>query len=317
MKTSRLILAILAAILADNAAGGVGAAAQTPPGWGAVETTRPGSGVPGAPNTTVVPRALPDSATAPMSEVQLEGFLTEDGQRIDQGLVWRVFHGKSADGRLRLMSVHRESSPRLRLEPGDYTINAALGRAHLTRQIRLKAGAPTVARFVLNAGGLRVTTTLQSGEPIPDRQTQIEIFAGERDQSGERARILSGVRPGIVIRLNSGIYHLVSTYGDANAVVRSDVNVEAGKITEVTVVHQASRATLKLVTRAGGEAIADTQWSIASPEGEVILESVGALPTHILAPGTYTITAKHKGNTYRRNVTLAPGEVAAVEVVIQ
>jgi hypothetical protein len=312
----RVLCTIIAAGALGPVAGANIAAAQAPSGWSTTGTPG-GTATPAAPNTTVVPRALPESASAPLSEVQLEGFLTEDGQRIDQGLVWRVFHGRSSDGRLKLVSVFRDASPKLRLAPGEYTINAAMGRAHLTRQIRLKAGAPTVARFVLNAGGLRISATLTTGEPLPERLVRIEILAGERDQSGERTRVLSGVRPGIVIRLNSGVYHLVSTYGDANAVVRSDVNVEAGKVTEVAVVHQASRATLKLVARAGAEAIADTQWTIATQDGDVVKESVGALPTHILAPGTYVVTARHANTTYRRDVTLTAGEAAEVEVVMQ
>jgi hypothetical protein len=31
-----------------------------------------------------------------------------------------------------------------------------------------------------------------------------------------------------VIRLPEGVYHVVSTYGDANAIMRSDMKVEAG-----------------------------------------------------------------------------------------
>ena len=46
-------------------------------------------------------------------------------------------------------------------------------------------------------------------------------------------RIVDGVKQGVILRLNSGIYHVVSTYGDANAHVRTDVTVEAGKLTWV------------------------------------------------------------------------------------
>lgn len=288
-------------------------------GWQTIDKSPPRAPSPVlppvAPNTTVVPRAVPDSAA--QAEIQLEGYLTDDGQRLDQGLVWRIYQGRTADGRVKLLSTHRDPTPKVRVPVGEYVVNVTLGRAHLTRQVAVKAGLPTKARFVLNAGGLRIAATLVTGEPLPDRAVLIDVLAGERDQSGERARILSGVRPGLVIRLNAGIYHLVSTYGDANAVVQSDITVEAGKVTEATVVHHAARTTLKLVARAGGEALADTQWAIATPQGEVVKETVGALPTHILAPGTYAVTARHGGQSFRRDVTLTAGEVAEVEVVMQ
>jgi hypothetical protein len=117
--------------------------------------------------------------------------------------------------------------------------------------------------------------------------------------------------------LNAGIYHVVSIYGDANAIVRADVNVEAGKLTEATVSHTGARVTFKLVTRTGGEAQADAQWGVFNAQGEPVKESVGALPTHILAPGAYVVTAKHSGRSFRRDFTVRAGETTQVEVVMQ
>ena len=70
-----------------------------------------------------------------------------------------------------------------------------------------------------------------------------------------RTKVMSGLAPGVVVRLNAGIYSLVSAYGDANAVARADVTVEAGKLTEATLMHAAAKATFKLVARSGGDAV--------------------------------------------------------------
>lgn len=51
-------------------------------------------------------------------------------------------------------------------------------------------------------------------------------------------------------------YHVVSAYGSVNATVRSDIRVEAGKLTEATVEHKAAQVTMKLVREKGGEALA-------------------------------------------------------------
>jgi hypothetical protein len=66
------------------------------------------------------------------------------------------------------------------------------------------------------------------------------------------------VRLGVILRLNSGIYHVISTYGDANAQVRTD-DGRSRQADEATVAHAVGKATFKLVMRAGGEALADTQ----------------------------------------------------------
>ena len=178
-------------------------------------------------------------------------------------------------------------------------------------------GEMPAERFVLNAGGLRLSALVANGEPAPANTIMFEVFSDERDQFGNRTKILGGARPSVVIRLNSGIYHLVSTYGDANAVVSTDVTVEAGKLTEATVAHAVGKATFKLVMRAGGEALADTQWQITTPQGDVIKESGGALPTHMLAPGNYVVNATSQGRTFRREFTLQHSDALQVEVVVQ
>lgn len=271
------------------------------------------------PNTTVVPRSVPD-AKAPAGgggagQVGLVAVLTQDGQNIERGLVWRVFRAKPADGKLQLVSTHRDASPTLRLDAGDYIVSVAFGRAHLTRKVTVLADRPAQERFVLNAGGLRLASTLTNGEAVNEKAVSYEIYSDERDQYGQRTKVMSAARPGLVIRLNAGIYNVVGTYGDANAVARSDVTVEAGKLTEATLTHAAGTVTFKLVARPGGDAIADTQWNIANAQGEVVKESVGALPTHVFAPGTYTVSARNAGEVFQRTFAVQAGVAAQVEVL--
>ncbi|MEQ1696429.1 MAG: hypothetical protein ABL901_11370 [Hyphomicrobiaceae bacterium] len=256
-------------------------------------------------------------ATLSIAEVRLEALLTSDGQHIDQGLIWRVFSGKPGqDGKPKLVATHREASPSLKIAPGDYTVNVAFGRANLTRKITVKTTESNVEQFVLNAGGLRVTADI-GGTQAPANAITYTIQSDERDQFGNRPTIMTGARPGLIIRLNAGIYQLTSIYGDANAIVRADITVEAGKLTEAALSHAAGKVAFKLVTEPGGDAVPDTQWSIQTPAGEIVKESVGALPTHILAPGTYAAFAKKAGKSYRRDFMIRPGDVVQVEVVAQ
>lgn len=293
------------------------AAAQTTPSW-QTETNAPA-------NTTVIPRSSTPktgggggaAATGGAGQISLAAFLTDESQAIQQGLVWRVFREKAGiDGKIALVSTVRDAIPTLRLEPGTYQINVALGRANLTRKITVSGDQPQQERFVLNAGGLRVVPTLASGEQASDKVVTYDVQSDERDQQGERVKVATGAKAGLVLRLNAGIYSIVSTYGDANAVARADVTVEAGKLSEVTVAHAAAKVTFKLVTRPGGDAIADTQWSLATAQGEQVRQSSGALPAHYLAPGGYVVSARHAGRTYQREFSVKSGDTAFVEVVI-
>ena len=74
---------------------------------------------------------------------------------------------------------------------------------------------------------------------------------------------------GDVVLLPEGTYYIVSNYGEGNSVVRSDVHVDAAKLTDVVVTHRAAVITLKLVNNSGGEALANTQWTVLTPGGDV------------------------------------------------
>ncbi len=292
--------------------------ATTPaPGWNAdIEVKKPAvaQGLIKPGNMTVIERSGEGKAP-PGTGVKLVALLTADGQQIDQGLVWRIFQAADPGGKSKLVGEHREASPSVKLQPGDYTVNAAFGRANLTRKISVKPNTAGLEQFVLNAGGLRLKAYI-GGQPVPQGVVTYAIFSDDRDQFANRTAVMSGAKPDLIIRLNAGIYRVVSTYGDTNAHVETDVTVEAGKLTETALAHAAGKATFKLVTRTGGEALPDTHWTILGIEGETIKDSVGALPTHFFAPGSYIVTARSGGRMFKSNFTIKDGDTATVEVMM-
>jgi hypothetical protein len=114
-----------------------------------------------------------------------------------------------------------------------------------------------------------------------------------------------------------GTYYVVSTYGDVNSVVRSDVQVQAAKLTDIVVTHRAAVITLKLVNESGGEALANTQWTVSTPDGDVIKESIGAFPRLVLAEGDYHLIARNEGRIYQRDFKVINGVDGEVELLAQ
>lgn len=300
--------------------------AQQTPGWTPGVTTAPPAGDSWSTQSTLEPpggssaveqarEAL--SAEAAASGVMATAKLIEDGRELTNDLVWRVYKPNSAGGQdPDLISTHTGAPVRLKLDPGTYLINVSFGRSHLTRRVTVEAGPMRPETFVLNAGGLRLTA--YAGEKVvsPD-SVSFNIYEAEPDQSGERRLLMSKARPGTIIRLNAGIYYLVSTYGGLNASVETEVSVEAGKLSELAVAHAAARATFALVTRPGGEAVPATRWTVTTAEGDVVARSVGALPSHILAPGRYKVLAKNGGREFQQDFVLEDSQLTRVEVLSQ
>lgn len=253
---------------------------------------------------------------ANMRELTLAAKLTEDGDLLQEGLTWRIFKpDPNDDGKLPLIATANGGATRFALEPGSYLVHAAFGRAGITKRISVTTDNREEI-LVLDAGGLKLDAVLSGGVRIPREKLRFSIYSEEDQANGERALILPDVKPDDIVRLNTGTYHIVSNYGAENATIRADLKVEAGKLTEATVEHKAAELTMKLVREAGGEALADTAWSVINPSGEVIKESVGAFASMVLAEGDYTVIAKNKDKLFQRDFTVVAGKNQDVEVLL-
>ncbi len=168
--------------------------------------------------------------------------------------------------------------------------------------------------FELAAGGVKLEGRVGDVR-IPTGEISFDIFKGSQFEPGFKTPLAQGVLTGDVVVVPEGNYHIVSNYGDTNAMVRSDIRVQAGKLTDVTVGHRAALITFKLVGERGGEAIANTNWSIITPGGDVIKESTGVFPRVVLAEGDYRAIARNEGRTYERNFKVIAGVDGEVEVL--
>lgn len=253
----------------------------------------------------------------PDGRLKLAAMLTNEGQILDSGLVWRVFSSvPDEQGNFRVVARKEEARPVFELSAGKYIVHVAYGRANTTQEVDVGVGTEEEL-VVLNAGGLRLASSLEGGAKLDSAKVSYTIYSSEVDEFGQRKLLLASAPENLIIRLNAGTYHIFSQYGDANAIVRADVQIKAGELTEAVVSHQAAFITFKLVNQEGGEALAGTSWSILSPEGEVIVESVGAFPSYVLAAGGYSVLAQNGGKSFNRTFNVVAGRDQEVEVVTQ
>jgi hypothetical protein len=261
------------------------------------------------------PVALPPGAsTAGQAVLSLTARYGKDMPVISSGLVWRVFSDRPDDtGTFKLIREDHGATPNIVLPPGSYVVHVALGLVSAVRPVTLKSETVREA-FVLPAGGLRIEGRVGTSK-IPQNQISFAIFKGSQFETSERAALLPSVAPGDVALLPEGTYYIVSNYGDANSVVRSDIRVQAGKLTDVIITHRAAVITLKLVSDKGGEALANTAWSVITPGGDVIKESIGAFPRVVLSEGEYRAIAKNEGKVFERPFNVVNGVDGEVEVI--
>jgi len=289
-----------------------------------------GAPAPGAPNT-LAPKG-PMLQSLPPSQVQMHGAVPatmpvappgqgtlavsarfgRDLPMINGGLHWRIYRAE-ANGIPRMIKEDKNPTPTFVLPPGGYVVNVGFGLANVTKAVQVRADTMKDV-FEIPAGGLRIEGKVGDAK-IPAGQISFDLYKGSQFEPGDKRPIATSIMTGDVVLVPEGTYHIVSNYGDANATVRSDIRVQVGKLTDTTINHRAAIITLKLVNERGGEARADTQWSVLTPGGDVIKESIGAFPRVILAEGDYRVVARNDNKTYEESFRVVNGVDREVEVL--
>ena len=269
------------------------------------ETAPAGDASPAAPAEAA--EAIEAAMAAPQP-VTLTAMVTEGGQAISEGLVWRIFRTKT--DKLDLAAKSDRAVANFELTPGSYVVHVAYGRAQASDTIVIAEGENSKS-IVLEAGGLRLNAAVSGDVPIPINLLRFDVFTTEPEQ----AVVAQGIGANDILTVNAGTYHIVSHFGEVNAVVRADLRVEPGQLTDVTLYHSAAQTSFKLVSEAGGEAIADVDWTVKTPDGETVFTDLGAFPSTVLQEGEYLVLAKRGDTVFNREFEVQPGPPREIEVL--
>jgi hypothetical protein len=280
----------------------------------------PGAAMPAPPPPPPVTAVPPPAATPLIQAGQVPLVLTarfgREMPQITGGLTWRVYSNRpDQSGSFRPLKEDRSAAPVINLPPGNYVVHVSFGLASAVKTVQLRS--ETVREtFELPAGGLRIEGRVGDAK-IPAGHITFDVYKGSQFESGDKSRppVVRGIGTGDVVLVPDGTYHIVSNYGDGNAVVRSDIRVQSGKLTDMTVTHRAAMITLKLVSDRGGEALANTDWIVESPAGDIIKESIGAFPRVVLSEGDYRAVARNEGKVYTRTFKVITGVDGEIEVM--
>ena len=296
------------------------------------ETTTPGetpdatapnseTAAPNASNTATPPSAeqqpqAPQIQPGGIARLQLTALLSDQGEVLQRGINWRVFHEKADEtGRLPLLHNVDGGPISFDLDPGSYVVYAGYGFANLTKRIVLEKAGDYAENFNLQAGAIRLNAVATGDVPLDASILHFNIYDRGTDEGGGQKLVVDNVKPQHVVKLTEGTYHIVSSYGTSNAKVRGDVEIKAGKLINVTMIHSAAKVTLRLVSEPGGEALANTVWTVLTPGGDVVKRAIGAFPTLALASGDYTAIAKQNEEIYNRDFSVDSGLDRDIEVL--
>ncbi len=253
------------------------------------------------------------SVNATPQPVTLSAKITEESGDLPDGVTWRVFETRTdAQGDLILAQKSDDATAHLALTPGNYVVHVAYGRAQTTETLTVAEGNNS-KQLVLDAGAMRLSAAVTGDVPIPINLLRFDIYTSG-DES-DRTLVAQNLSPNDIVTLNGGTYHIVSYFGDVNAVVRADLRVEPGQLTDATLYHKAAQVSFKLVSETGGEAIADIDWTVKTADGQTVFTNIGAFPSTVLAEGDYLVLAKRGEQVYNREFQVQSGPAREIEVL--
>ena len=250
--------------------------------------------------------------------LELVARLAPDSPVLDANIKWEIYNfSKSSNSNRTQVLASEVARPKLPLAPGKYIVRAVFGVSSTARVITISPAQITDATFILNTGGIRVKPLLIAGEPPAGQMPRQWIYLSPSPGSTSSPQLIATADdPDEIHQLNAGTYELISKFGSANAIVKTNVTISPGLLTEVEISHKAGIVQFKLFDKwRGGKELKDVNWKLFDDEGNEIAKNFASSTGEIIAPGRYKVTALYNGTTYTKMFNIRPGRKKLIQVV--
>lgn len=246
-------------------------------------------------------------STRPGAEgLELAARLDDRGGIITRPIRWmvkRAIAGSAADGE----PVFSSQAPvaDLRLQPGEYRVEASYGLAHVAQDVAIHSGQWVGLTLILHVGGIRALSLVHDQDLPATVTAEHRVYAQSGRQSGQR---LTATGQGELVRLGAGAYRVESRFEPGNAVTETTVAVKPGVLSTLEIAHLAGLVRVEF--RGGGDDRFEVRdlnsnwtWHGRSPGGDVVL-----------APGRYE--ARPLSGNDARPVTFEVGAGQSIVVLL-
>jgi len=250
--------------------------------------------------------------------LELAAKLASNSPPLTTNIRWEIYNFiKSSDGNRAQIVTSDVAQPVLPLAPAKYIVRAVFGVSSTAKVIKISPEQMTDATFILNTGGIRVKPILIAGKPPAGKLPRQWIYLASPPQNQAPPQLVATADdPDEIHQLTAGTYELISKFGTANAIVKTNVTISPGLLTDVEVSHKAGIVKFKLFKKwRGGEELKGASWKLFDDEGNEIADNLTASSGEIIAPGRYKVAAQYDGNTYTRIFRIKPGRKKLVQVI--
>ncbi len=245
-------------------------------------------------------------------KLKLSVIMEEGGKPVADGVNWDVFGEADAEGNRPKVAYSYDAQPTLSLPAGKFQVEVVVGNAKGKVMVEIKAGAMLEKVVSLGAGRIKLSAlAVEGAEPLSSDVTW-EVF-GAADSEGNREKAGYSYDAVPTLSLPAGKYLVQLDWGSAKG--KQEVEVLAGKLTEIPVIINAGSLTVSALMAEGAEAApGDINWDVlgeANAEGErpKTTYSYDAQPKFHLTAGKYLIVATRGAAAAQMEVEVQAGKM--------
>jgi len=244
---------------------------------------------------------------------------TEGGPALASGVAWTLYGPAGAAGERQQVAFSYEGKPFLRVDPGTYLLKAERGGAVAEREVVVGDGAAAEVSVILGSGSLKLAATIKEGEPPLTKDLAWDIL-GEPDAEGDRTSKGFSYEAKPTLNLPAGKYLVTVAHGSAKA--QREVEIEAGKTTELLLSLESGKVKASATLTEGGEPITkDLAWNVyGEPDLEgkrpSIAFSYEAQPTFSLPSGKYLVEVVQGSAKATKEIEVGAGGGSEVVMIL-
>ena len=234
----------------------------------------------------------------------------DDGETLPDALFILAAEDPEAPQGQRELTRSAAAAPDFVVPAGTYTVTTRVGGSEVRDRVTVGAGESVKRTMILALGKLVMSARLDqpAGQPPWREAMSFRVVRRDGDQR-EMAR--TSVSPS-TLELPAGAYRIEVQVGTQNAVVLRDVEIQAGRTTQLALELPAARAALRLVEPLAGAG--DVVWEVRDETGRNVWRGTQAEPRLVLAPGRYSVRVSVRDKRIERSLTLRTGESRSLEV---